>query len=93
MAEYTCRSTGITSSRLRMYTDAFFAMPVVRPPIEEQRVILKMISAETESIDKARHLAEREIDLIKEFRVQLISDVVTGKLDVRRIGKTEARLT
>ena len=26
---------------------------------------------------------EREIDLLREFRIRLIADVVTGKLDVR----------
>lgn len=28
-------------------------------------------------------MAEREIDLLREYRTRLIADVVTGKLDVR----------
>ncbi len=30
-----------------------------------------------------RRSAEREIDLLREYRTRLIADVVTGKLDVR----------
>jgi len=29
------------------------------------------------------HLADREIDLLREYRTRLVADVVTGKLDVR----------
>ena len=30
-----------------------------------------------------RNVAQREIDLLREYRTRLIADVVTGKLDVR----------
>jgi type I restriction enzyme S subunit len=30
--------------------------------------------------------AQREIDLIREYRTRLISDVVTGKVDVRHLA-------
>ena len=34
-------------------------------------------------------MAEREIALIREYRTRLIADVVTGKLDVRRLAPAE----
>lgn len=34
-------------------------------------------------------LARREIDLIREYHTRLISDVVTGKLDVRGVEMPE----
>jgi len=90
VAEYNCRSTGITSSRLRMYTDEFFSMPIVRPPLEEQRRIVDVIQAGTESINKAIRVIDREIALINEFRARLISDVITGKLNVSACNRDAA---
>ncbi len=83
VAEYNCRSTGITSSRLRMYTDAFFSMPIIRPSLNEQHVILDAIAREAVSIDKAITVAERELELLEEFRSALIADAVTGKVYMR----------
>jgi hypothetical protein len=40
---------------------------------------------EQSRIDLAVSLAEREIDLIKEFRTALISEAVTGNTDVHAI--------
>jgi type I restriction enzyme S subunit len=83
IAEYTCRSTGIRSSRLRMYTDDFFDMPIVCPPLDEQIQIIKYIDDAAARVDQAIAQAEREIELMQEYRTTLISDVVTGKVDVR----------
>jgi len=40
----------------------------------------------TSNIDLAIEKAKREIELISEYRTRLVSDVVTGKLDVRNIN-------
>ena len=50
------------------------------PPIEEQKAIVEYIEKETAIIDKAIERTEREIELIKEYKTTLISEVVTGKL-------------
>ena len=84
VAEFACRSKGVTSSRARMYTDDFFDVHIVRPPYEEQVEIVRHIKQESGTIDKAIAKANQEIELIQEFRTTLISDVVTGKIDVRR---------
>jgi len=41
--EYICRSTGVRSSRLRLYPDKFLSMRVICPPIEEQKAISRFL--------------------------------------------------
>jgi type I restriction enzyme S subunit len=53
------------------------------PRIEEQQEIRDFILEESWSINQAIERTHREIDLIREYRTRLVSDVVTGKLDVR----------
>ena len=55
------------------------------PELAEQKAILDHIAAETAAFDKAIEKAQNEITLIREYRKRVISDVVTGKLDVRHI--------
>jgi len=83
ISEYVLRSTGIRSSRLRVYPEEFLKIPLVRPPYEEQERIVQAIEQQTQHIDRAIAQTQREIDLIREYRTRLIADVVTGKLDVR----------
>ena len=83
VAEYNVRSTGVTSSRARMYTDDFFDMPFIRPPLYEQKDIVSFIKNEAIAFDRGISNANQEIHLINEYRTTLISEVVTGKIDVR----------
>ncbi len=53
------------------------------PPRAEQDSIAGFIAKETSQIEQAVGTAQREIDLIREYRTRLIADVVTGQLDVR----------
>jgi len=55
------------------------------PPVIEQQSIVEYIDQETALINKTIARTEREIELIQEYRTRLISDVVTGKIDVRSI--------
>lgn len=61
--------------------DAWFPVP----PKEEQAKIVEYINQNLSKIYLAIEKAEREIELIQEYRTRLISDVVTGKVDVRDI--------
>ena len=53
------------------------------PPLDEQRAIADYLDRKTDKIDTAIDLAQREIELLEEYRTRLIADVVTGQLDVR----------
>lgn len=87
--EYTHRSTGVRSSRLRLYPDKFLSMRIVCPPLDEQKKIVLFIKQATSTFNTTISRAESEIQLILEYRDRLIADVVTGKVDVRGIAVPE----
>jgi len=82
-AEYICRSTGIRDSRLRLYPDQLLKIPIVCPPRETQKQIVKRIEGEGAELRGAIRNADREIELMNEFRASVIAEAVTGKIDVR----------
>lgn len=55
-------------------------IPIILPPIEEQKEIVSHIKTETTTIDTAIAKAEREIELIREYKEAMISEAVMGKL-------------
>ncbi len=55
------------------------------PPQKEQIKIVSWIKTNTSILDSVVGAAQKEIDLIQEYRTRLIADVVTGKLDVRNV--------
>lgn len=57
----------------------------VLPSLGEQEAIFARIKKETVTINYTITRAQREIDLMHEYRARLISDVVTGQVDVRDI--------
>lgn len=81
--EYLIRSTGITASRLRLYPESFSDIPLLHPPIEEQRAIAAHLEKAIAANDAAIETARQQVDLMREYRASLIAHVVTGKLDVR----------
>ncbi len=58
-------------------------IPIFVPPIAEQHAIADYLDQETEKIDAAVAKAQKEIELIKKYRQALISEAVTGKINVR----------
>ncbi len=82
-------SRGIVSDRNRTYWDNFKQIPSPVPPLEEQQAIVVTIDAETRALQQAIRTSECEIDLICEYRTRLITDVVTGKVDVRGLALSE----
>lgn len=59
------------------------AIPFLWCPLEEQKMIVQHINMKSAPLNAAITRAEREIDLLNEYRTKLTADVVTGKLDVR----------
>ncbi len=53
------------------------------PSLSEQDAILSVVAAETRQLQKVTDAANRNVNLLREYRTRLIADVVTGKLDVR----------
>lgn len=79
--EVYCPAVRERAPRIRYSSFGKMRLPV--PPSEEQREIVDYIHRESKHIDTAIAQAEKEIELIQEYRTTLISDAVTGKIDVR----------
>ena len=79
-------SKGIWTSRWRLYPDAFFRMFTIMPPFREQVQITDFLDHKTEQIGELITAEQRKIELLKEYRQSLISEAVTGKIDVRNEG-------
>lgn len=74
----TAKST-VDSLRLPMLQN----FPVLLPPPAEQDRICDLIDRELAGIEPLLALAGRQLNLAREYQTRLVSDVVTGKLDVR----------
>lgn len=55
-------------------------------PLDEQIRISEHIEKEIKKIDDVIPMIKQEILLLREYRTSLISDVVTGKIDVRNVN-------
>ena len=58
------------------------------PPLPEQAAIAAYLDKQTAAIDAAMARAQREIELLSEYRTRLIADVVTGQVDVREATRS-----
>lgn len=81
VAEYNCRSTGIQSSRLRLYPAQFLDIPFIRPPREEQDQIVAYLRAQDAQITRFIRDKRRLIELLNEQKQALIHRAVTRGLD------------
>lgn len=83
--ELRIRVKGIVEGFWRLYTDDFNNIVLPIPNFEEQVQIMNFINDESTFIDKTIARIEREIELLIEYQTTLISDVVTGKVDIRNV--------
>ncbi len=72
------RGSGITRLTIKLINDLI----VVIPTISEQHKIVEYLDSNTKEIDDLVQLEQKKIDLLKEYRQSLISEVVTGKIKV-----------
>jgi type I restriction enzyme S subunit len=59
-------------------------------PLPEQRAIAAHLDRETSKIDALVAHMQRAIERLREYRTALISAAVTGKIDIRNEGATQA---
>jgi len=57
--------------------------PILNPSNDEQIQIVEYLDEQTQKIDSTIEKETQRIELLKEYRQSLISEVVTGKVDVR----------
>jgi type I restriction enzyme S subunit len=83
VSQFEMASRGVGSIQRQLHRQTLRVTKVPIPPLEEQVQIATRLVAATKGLDRAIQSLENEIALLKEYRTRLISDVVTGKLDVR----------
>ncbi|GEN12635.1 type I restriction enzyme, S subunit [Myxococcus fulvus] len=75
VAEYTSRSTGIHSSRLRMYPEAFFRAPLIIPPRDEQAAIVRFLAHENRRVDDYVRAKKKVIRAASDARASITDEV------------------
>ena len=78
-------SYGIAEHRRRLYAVDFLRLHLPVPPVKEQNEIVQYVETIQEETKKITDKIQKEIELLREYSTRLISDVVTGQMDVRGI--------
>ena len=87
--ELRIRVRGIIEGFWRLYTDDFNTIVIPLPPLKEQEQIMEYLSTLNGKFTALKQNLEREISTLQDLRTRLISDVVTGQVDVRDIEVPE----
>lgn len=89
-AEFKRKSTGIIESRLRLYTDQFYNIHCIIPPLTEQNKIVDVIAFKQKQIQNLIKYtnvifgkSNPKTGLLQEYINTLIFNLITGKVDVR----------
>ncbi len=87
---FVTQSIGFTDSVMResvgvvypaVAEGRFAVLPVPVPPLAEQRAIAAYLDRATAALDRAIERTRLQIERVEEYRMRLVADVVTGKLD------------
>lgn len=76
-------ASGTTFKEISATTFGNMKLPF--PPLEEQEIIASTIDSRCATIDSAINGKNEQIIILEELKNHIISDVVTGKIDVRGI--------
>lgn len=76
---------GIRERSTNFTFEVFSTQLLACPPYEEQTEIVSYIKAEHKKMDISISKLKEQVALLKEYRTRLISDVVTGQIDVRNV--------
>jgi type I restriction enzyme S subunit len=79
--EYLRRSTGVNSSRLRLYPEQFLRIPVAVPPPEEQEAMVRFLDHANGRLERAIRAKRKVIALLHEQKQAIIHRAVTRGLD------------
>lgn len=87
VAEYIGRSTGIQSSRLRLYPNQFLDIALIQPPSTEQDQIVAYLRAQDAHIARFIKAKRDLIKLLTEQKLRIIDQAVTRGLDASVVLK------
>nr|WP_208492116.1 restriction endonuclease subunit S [aff. Roholtiella sp. LEGE 12411] len=77
-AKQSTNLASISSTNIKLF-------PAIFPPKSERQEIINHISNITAQIDHQKTNIKEAIELLKEYRIALITNAVTGKIDVRQV--------
>ena len=77
-----CKSSTRTATFPAMNMEDLRNFGVTIPPLSEQLQIIEYIKHKCHSIDSALTKAQREVELLKEYKQTVITEAVTGKIKV-----------
>ncbi|MCX5745741.1 MAG: restriction endonuclease subunit S, partial [Proteobacteria bacterium] len=84
-AEYQRHSTGVNPSRLRLYPDSFLAIPVLVPPVEDQRAIVRFLDWARGRLERAIRAKQHVKALLLEQKQAIIHRAVTRGIDASAV--------
>lgn len=58
------------------------SMPLFLPPLSEQHAIVAYIEKKTAAVDRMINACREQTELMKAYKQRLISDAVTGRINV-----------
>lgn len=79
VAEYNCRSTGVQSSRLRLYPNQFLDIPLIQPPRAEQDQIVAYLRVQDVQIARFIKAKRELIQLFAERRMTLTCEAISSE--------------
>lgn len=80
LIDYSIWVTG--SAQPKLTQEALMNIHLIEPTIEEQNQIANYLDEKLSQINLIKEKYQEEIELLKEYKTALISEVVTGKVDV-----------
>lgn len=80
-AEYQRRSTGVNSSRLRLYPEQFLRIPILIPPLADQALMVRFLVWANGRLDRTIRAKRRVISLLTEQKQVIIQRAVTTGFD------------
>lgn len=83
--EFTKESKGIIPSRWRLHMESLGRIYSLVPPFSEQQAIADHLDQKTSEVDDLISGIQESIAQLKSYRQSLISEAVTGKIDVRGV--------
>jgi type I restriction enzyme S subunit len=78
-------STAVLNTQLNLNVERISNICTVIPPLDEQVKITNFLDKEMQKADQQKAKIQKAIALLKEYRTALITNAVTGKIDVRQV--------
>ncbi|KXZ63614.1 Type I restriction modification DNA specificity domain protein [Acinetobacter venetianus] len=73
---------GIVEGMMPLYNNDFYDMQSIVPPFNEQLDIVKFVENEQRKFSSIENVYLSQIEKLKEYKITLINDAVTGKIKV-----------